>query len=73
MSAVVYARVADSLKEALEAHRAARGLTLTGAVVELLEQGLQAFADEQSVSELEAKLALVTSELEKTRGRLREA
>ncbi len=73
MSSVVYARVPDSLKEALQAHRSARGLTLTAASVELLEHGLEAFADERSVSELEAKLALLTSELEETRGRLREA
>ena len=73
MSAVVYARIPDSLKKALEAHRAARGLTLSRAVVELLEQGLAASADEQSSPKPEAKLALLTSELEKTRGRLKEA
>ena len=70
---MVYARVPDSLKQALQAHASERGLTLTQAVVELVEHGLEAIADEQSVPGLEAKLALSTSELEKTRGRLKEA
>ena len=70
---MVYARVPDALKAALEAHRSARGLTLTRAVVELVEQGLEASADEQSSPQLEAKLALLASELEQTGGRVREA
>ncbi len=61
------------LKQALHAHAAERGLTLTTAVVELVERGLEAIADEQSVSELEAKLAAASRELEQTRGRLQEA
>ena len=47
MSAVIYARVPDSLKQALHAHAAERGLTLTTALVGLVERGLQAIADEQ--------------------------
>jgi hypothetical protein len=73
MSAVIYARVPDSLKQTLHAHAGERGLTLTTAVVELLERGLEAIADEHSVHELEAKLAAVSNELEATRGGLREA
>jgi rubrerythrin len=73
MSAVVYARVPDALKQALHAHAAERGLTLTTAVVELVERGLEAIAEEQSLSELDRKLAAASSELEQTRGRLREA
>jgi len=73
MSAVVYARVPDSLKQSLEAHAAARALSLTQAVVELVERGLQASADEQFVTELERKLAAATSELAKTRARLKQA
>ena len=73
MSAVIYARVPDSLKQALEAHASARGLTLTRAVVELLEHGLEAIADEQSIAELKGKLAVLTGELAQTRGRLKEA
>lgn len=73
MSAVVYARVPDSLKQELEAHAAERGLSLTRAVVELVARGLEASADAQSVAELEWKLAASTSELAETRGRLKHA
>jgi rubrerythrin len=73
MSAVLYARVPDSLKHALHRHAAEGGLTLTDAVVELVERGLAALSDEQSVSELEAKLASTRSEREQTRARLQEA
>jgi hypothetical protein len=73
MSAVLYARVPDSLKQALHRHAAERGLTLTHAVVELVERGLAAISGEQSVSELEAKLAAASSELDQTRARLEEA
>jgi rubrerythrin len=73
LSAVIYARVPDSLKQALHAHAGERGLTLTTAVVELVERGLEAIADEQSVTELDAKLAAASRELERTRGRLQEA
>ena len=62
MSAVVYARVPDSLKQALEAHASEVRLTLTAAVVDLLGRGLQAIANEQSVAELERKLAACSSE-----------
>src|SRR5438552_11388952 len=73
MSAVLYARVPDSLKQTLEAHAAGRGLSLTQAVVELVEGGLEASADERFVTELERKLAAAASELAKTRARLRQA
>ena len=53
MSAVVYARVPDSLKQTLEAHAQERGLSLTRAVVELVERGLEQTADQPSSSELE--------------------
>jgi multidrug efflux pump subunit AcrA (membrane-fusion protein) len=41
--------------------------------VELVERGLAALSDEQSVSELEAKLATTRSEREQTRARLQQA
>jgi len=53
VSAVVYTRVPDSLKQALEAHASERGLSLTRAVVELVERGLEQTADQPSSSELE--------------------
>ena len=72
MGAVLYARVPDSLKQALAARARERSLSLTAAVVELLERGLEATADERS-SEREAALAAAASELERTRARLAEA
>jgi hypothetical protein len=73
MSAVVYARVPDALKQALQAYAAARGRTLTNAVVELLESGLEASAGEHSRTEREGELARATSELTQTRAQLQEA
>ena len=73
MSAVVYARVSDVLKQALQAHASARGQTLTNAVVELVEHGLEAVANEQRRSELERRLAQTTDALTETRAALQEA
>ncbi len=73
MSAVVYARVPDSLKQALLAHASDGGRTLTAAVVDLLGRGLAAIASEQSVAELDRKLAACSSERARTRALLREA
>jgi hypothetical protein len=42
VSAVVYARVPEALKQTLEARARERGLSQTATVVELLERGLQA-------------------------------
>lgn len=57
MSQVVYARVPDSLKEALDAYAASYALTLTASVIDLLGRGLSAVSDEASVAELQARLA----------------
>jgi hypothetical protein len=72
MSAVVYARVPDALKQAVHVHASARGLSLTQAIVELVEHGLEASAGEHSRTELEGKLARATSALTQTRARLQE-
>jgi hypothetical protein len=71
LSEVVYARVPDALKRVLKAHAAERGLSLTSALVGLLERGLEAIADERSLSELERKLAASTSELAETQAQLK--
>jgi hypothetical protein len=73
MSAVVYARVPDALKQGLEAHAAERALSLTAAVVELVGRGLEASTDEQSIADLERKLAGATRALAETRSRLSHA
>jgi hypothetical protein len=73
VSAVLYIRLPDALKQAFEEHAATRGLSQTRAAVALLEQGLEAAADEHSSAELEGTLAHSESELAGTRARLREA
>ncbi len=73
MSGVVYARVPDSLKQALHKHAADRGLTLTGAVVEVAERGLEAIRTGASLESLADRLAALNREVERARMRLKEA
>ena len=72
MSTVVYARVPDSLKQALAARAREGGLSLTAALVALLERGLDA-SEEERAREREGELAASAAELERTRARLAEA
>ena len=72
MSAVLYTRAPEALKQALTAHAARRGLSQTRAIVELLEQGLAGSTEERSLAKLEGKLARSHGELEATRVRVRE-
>jgi hypothetical protein len=72
MSAVVYIRAPDSLKQALKDYALVRGLTETAAAVSLLERALAAIADEASVEQLKRKLEGATRELETTRAALHE-
>ncbi len=72
MSQVIYARVPDSLKQALASRAHQRELNLTATVVELLEQGLEA-SDDQRAERLERALATAAGQLEQTRARLAEA
>ena len=72
MSQVIYARVPDSLKQALASRAHERELNLTATVVELLEQGLEA-SDDQRAERLERALATAAGQLEQTRARLAEA
>jgi hypothetical protein len=62
MSSVIYARVPDSLRSATDLYAADNGLSLTRAVVDLLERGLVAASGERSVAALEANLARATNE-----------
>jgi len=72
VSAVLYTRVPEALKQALAAHAAGRGLSQTRAAVELLEQGLVASRDERSFAKLEGELSRSQGELAATRVRVRE-
>jgi hypothetical protein len=72
VSTVVYARVPDSLKQALATRATERGLSLTAAAVALLEQGLDA-SEEERARKREGELEACAAELERTRARLAEA
>ena len=63
MSAVLYTRLPEPLKQALAAHAAARALSLSRAVAELLEQALAASSAQHTRAELEAQLAQLTNAL----------
>ena len=63
MSAVLYTRLPEPLKQALAAHAAARALSLSGAVAELLEQALAASSAQPTRAELEAQLAQLRNAL----------
>jgi antitoxin component of RelBE/YafQ-DinJ toxin-antitoxin module len=69
MSQTIYARVPDNIKEAADSYAATRGVTLASAVSDLLDRGLQAAADEQSISELERRAADLTAEVDTLRQR----
>ena len=73
MSAVVYTRVPDALKQALQARAREGGLSLNAAAVELIERGLGVIEDERSSEGLERALQACASELDETRARLAEA
>jgi hypothetical protein len=60
---VVYARVPISLKADLDAYARRNSLTLTAAVIELLEGGLKAVVEGASVSVLESRVTTLDREL----------
>jgi hypothetical protein len=75
----VYFRADDDLRDSLEAFRQEKGLTLSAAVVELLEIGLEAHSDGPSIahlqrrtSELETELAKRETDVATTRGELQQ-
>jgi hypothetical protein len=59
---VIYARVPTALKEAADAYASQHGKTLTGAVADLLDRGLNAASDQRSIGQLEVNLARVSAE-----------
>lgn len=73
MSQVIYARVPDQLKDAVDGYAAERGTTLTSAVVDLLEQGLVSTSDAPSVADLELKLATTSAQKMDAEASLRSA
>jgi hypothetical protein len=73
MSQVIYARVPDVLKDAVDEYRTERGTTLTSAVVDLLERGLVSTSDAPSVAELELSLATTSAQKTEAEASLRSA
>lgn len=73
MSQVIYARVPDLLKEAVDGYAEGRGTTLTSAVVDLLERGLVSTSDAPSVADLELKLAATSAQKAEAEASLRSA
>lgn len=73
MSQVIYARVPDATKEAVDGYADERGVTLTSAVVDLLERGLGAVTDERSIAALEARVAQLDAEKTQVATQLRAA
>jgi len=57
MSQVIYARVPEILKESAEEFASDQGLTLTSAIVNLMQTGLETVANDRSISKLESRLA----------------
>lgn len=72
MAQVVYARVRDEIKDAVDTYAARRESSLAGAVDDLLERGLRAAASAGTVEELSTELGHVRSELVQTSAALRQ-
>lgn len=72
-TAVVYARIASGLKAQVEAHASERGMTLTAAVVDLLEHGLEAVSNAASVDQLRERIVEQDRQLSAARVDLAEA
>jgi hypothetical protein len=70
---VIYTRVPDQLKDAVDAHAEERGVTLSSAIVDVLERGLTAVSDEKSLAALEAKLADASARSARLESELRSA
>jgi hypothetical protein len=70
---VIYARVPKELKDAADEYARNRGATLTSAVVDLLDRGLSAVSDDQSVVELEKTVASLTADNARLDGELQGA
>src|SRR6266536_4036090 len=70
---VIYARVPRALKEAIDGYRHERGMTITTAVVDLLNRGMESVMNEESATDLERRLAEVTGRLSAAEAKGREA
>lgn len=64
---VVYARIPDELKAALDAYCEERRMKLTAAMVELMETGLDAVTNQATVESLQSRLAAAELDVATTR------
>lgn len=62
-TAVIYARIPEALKETVEGYAKEQGATLTTAVVDLLERGLEAVSNVASVAELQERATQLSEKL----------
>ena len=72
-SEVIYTRVPTAIKQAAEEYAAEHGLTLTNAVSELMDRGLQAMTDAPSVAQLQQRAEQLQRQLEAAKLRTRES
>ena len=72
-TAVIYARIAAGLKGQVEIYARDRGMTLTAAVVDLLERGLEAVTNAGSVEQLRERISDQDRELSSARVEMAEA
>lgn len=70
MSQVIYARVPDTVKDDVEDYADTQGVSLTSAVVDLIQRGLSAVAEQKSIANLESKLARTSAEKSAVESRL---
>ena len=68
-SATIYVRVPSTTKAAARAHADVNGLTLTAAISDLLERGLEAVEDEESVEALQEQLRAKDTVIKETEAR----
>ncbi len=66
-STVIYARVPAEIKEAVESHAEARGMTLTAAITDLLRRGLEATENARSAEALEVEVQRLRAQLDGAR------
>jgi hypothetical protein len=66
----IYVRVPESTKAAAKDYAEANGMTLTGAISELLDRGLESVENEESVARLQAQLGAKDLQLKQTEARM---
>lgn len=67
----IYVRVPEATKTAAKDYAETNGMTLTGAISELLERGLEAIEDADSISRLQSQLQAKDVELQEAAARVR--